>query len=256
MRRESRMVTHMTDKPRDTIYSKPHDMLVDFAFDENVAAVFPDMIRRSVPGYDTIIPLLGLFAQRYVQAHTNIYDLGCSLGAATLALRRYVEQPGCKIIAVDNAPAMVEQCTQNIACDNASTPCEVICADIQDIDFANASLVVINFTLQFINPEKRLDLLKKIHAGMVTGGALVIADKIRFADAQQQDFEEQLQLAFKKANGYSELEISQKRSALENVLRPDTLDTHLERLKQAGFAQAWPWFQCLNFAAVCGIKAD
>lgn len=244
----------MSDKPRDTIYSRPHDMLVDFVFDEQVAAVFPDMIRRSVPGYETIIPLLGLFAQRYVQPNTHIYDLGCSLGAATLALRRYITQPGCRIIAVDNAPAMVEHCRDSVARERAATTCEVICADIQDIEFSNASLVVINFTLQFIEPEQRLELLRKIHAGLVSGGALVIADKIRFADAQQQEFEEALHLAFKKANGYSELEISQKRSALEKVLRPDTLETHLERLQQAGFAQAWPWFQCFNFAAVCGIK--
>jgi len=229
-------------------------MIVDFRFDAQVAAVFPDMIRRSVPGYDTIIPLLGLFAERYAQTNTNIYDLGCSLGAATLVLRRYIKVPGCHIIAVDNAQAMVEQCQRNLANDQSAVPVTVQCADIRDIEFSNASLVVINFTLQFIEPEERQVLLNKIFQGMQSGGALVIADKIVFAEQAQQQFEETMHLAFKKANGYSELEISQKRTALEKVLIPDTVGTHLARLQQAGFKTAYTWFQCFNFTALCAIK--
>ena len=241
-------------KHKDQIYARPHDMIVDFRFDEQVAAVFPDMIRRSVPGYDTIIPLLGLFAGRYVQPNTNVYDLGCSLGAATLAMRRYVTQPGCTIVAVDNAEAMVRQCRENLDRETSAVSVSVQCADIRDIEFVNASLVVINFTLQFIEPGERQDLIDKIFQGLTPGGALVIADKIVFAPAAQQQFEEAMHLEFKKANGYSELEISQKRTALEKVLIPDTLQTHLDRLHQAGFTAAYPWFQCFNFAALCAIK--
>jgi tRNA (cmo5U34)-methyltransferase len=241
-------------KDKDQIYAKPHDMIVDFRFDEQVAAVFPDMIRRSVPGYDTIIPLLGLFAERYAQANSNIYDLGCSLGAASLAMQRYIAQPGCTIIAVDNAEAMVAQCRANLAQATSTVAVEVQCADIRDIEFVNASLVVINFTLQFIEPAQRQALLEKIYRGLNPGGALVIADKIVFAEEEQQHFAEGMHLQFKKANGYSELEISQKRTALENVLIPDTVEIHLDRLRQAGFAQAYPWFQCFNFAALCAIK--
>lgn len=241
-------------KDRDQIYARPHEMIVDFRFDEQVAAVFPDMIRRSVPGYDTIIPLLGLFAERFVQAGSNIYDLGCSLGAATLAMRRYIRQPGCTIIAVDNAEAMVNQCRTNLAREAGAVDVAVQCADIRGIEISNASLVVINFTLQFIEPEQRAGLLEKIYRGLNVGGALVIADKIVFADGNQQQFEESLHLDFKKANGYSELEISQKRTALEKVLIPDTLEEHVERLRQAGFRRVFPWFQCFNFAALCAIK--
>jgi len=241
-------------KHKDQIYATPQDMIVDFRFDEQVAAVFPDMIRRSVPGYDTIIPLLGLFAERYAQANSNIYDLGCSLGAASLAMRRYITQPGCNIIAVDNAEAMVSQCRDNLAKAPSAVTVDVQCADIRDIEIVNAALVVINFTLQFIEPDQRQALLDKIHQGLKPGGALVIADKIVFAQDPQQQFEDSLHLQFKKANGYSELEISQKRTALEKVLIPDTLETHLARLQQAGFEHAYPWFQCFNFAAVCAVK--
>ncbi|MBI1424739.1 MAG: carboxy-S-adenosyl-L-methionine synthase CmoA [Gammaproteobacteria bacterium] len=241
-------------KNKDRIYARPQDMIVDFRFDEQVASVFPDMIRRSVPGYDTIIPLLGLFAERFVHANTNIYDLGCSLGAASLAMGRYITQPGCTIIAVDNAEAMVQQCRANVAQADMAADIDVRCADIREIVFDNASLVVINFTLQFIEPEQRLTLLKNIYQGLNPGGALVIADKIVFAAPAQQHFEEAMHLDFKKANGYSELEISQKRTALEKVLIPDTLETHIDRLQQAGFAHAYPWFQCFNFGALCAIK--
>lgn len=239
---------------RDTVFAEQQEMIVDFAFDEKVAGVFPDMIRRSVPGYDAVIPLLGVFAQRFVQANTTIYDLGCSLGAATLAVRRRITQPGCRIIAVDNAPAMIEQCQQHVTADSATTPVEVVCNDILDVDIEAASLVVMNFTLQFIPPEQRLPLLQKIHAGLCPGGALVITDKIVFADAAQQQAMDALHTEFKRANGYSDLEISQKRSALEKVLIADTLADHHQRLQQAGFAQVFTWFQCFNFAGVCAIK--
>ena len=239
---------------RDTVFAEQQEMIVDFAFDEKVAGVFPDMIRRSVPGYDAVIPLLGVFAQRFVQANTTIYDLGCSLGAATLAVRRRITQPGCRIIAVDNAPAMVDQCQQHVTADSATTPVEVVCNDILDVDIKAASLVVMNFTLQFIPPEQRLPLLQKIHAGLCPGGALVITDKIVFADAAQQQAMDALHTEFKRANGYSDLEISQKRSALEKVLIADTLADHHQRLQQAGFAQVFTWFQCFNFAGVCAIK--
>ena len=242
-----------TDK-RDTVFAEQQDMIVDFAFDEKVAGVFPDMIRRSVPGYDAVIPLLGVFAQRFVQANTTIYDLGCSLGAATLSLRRRITQPGCRIIAVDNAPAMIEQCQQHVTADIATTPVEVVCKDILDVNIEAASLVVMNFTLQFISPDERLSLLEKIYAGLCPGGALIVTDKIVFADSAEQQAMEALHTEFKRANGYSDLEISQKRSALEKVLIADTLADHHQRLQQAGFAQVFTWFRCFNFAGVCAIK--
>jgi len=240
---------------KDKIYDTPQDMVVDFVFDENVAHVFPDMIRRSVPGYDNLIPLLGVIAEKFVTANSHIYDLGCSLGASTLSLRRRIKHHQCKIIAIDNAEAMVEQCRDNIADDKqGTTPVEVICDDIRHIDITNASLAVMNFTLQFIEPTERQALLSKIATSMNTGGALILSEKIISEDETEQALLEELQLNFKRANGYSELEISQKRSALDNVLIPDTLATHKQRLLQAGFSQVIVWQQCLNFSSFIAIK--
>lgn len=240
---------------RDKIFSKPSGMLVDFVFDEQVASVFPDMIRRSVPGYDTIIPMLGVFAEKYAQANSNVYDLGCSLGAATLSIRRRIQQENCKIIAVDNAEAMVDKCKQNVGNDSSLTPVEVICEDILNVEVSNASLVVINFTLQFLAPDIRAELLTKIHQGLNAGGVLVLAEKVVYDNQQQQSFYDELHTSFKRANGYSELEISQKRTALENVLIPDTSEKHIERLKACGFEFVTTWFQCFNFSAFCAVKS-
>jgi tRNA (cmo5U34)-methyltransferase len=244
----------MSDKSRDQLFAQPRDMIVDFVFDENVVRVFPDMIRRSVPGYESIIMLLGLFAREYAQANTQLYDLGCSTGAATLALRRRLAQPGCRIIAVDNSAPMVAACQQNIDKDTGLAPVEVLCADIQELTVHNASVIVLNFTLQFIAPPQRPAFLQKLSAGLNPGGVLLLAEKICFTDPVDQHFQESLQLAFKKANGYSDLEISQKRTALEKILIPESIERHRARLLQCGFAQVHVWFSAFNFVALAAIK--
>ncbi len=212
------------------------------------------MIRRSVPGYETIISLIGLLAERYAQANSNCYDLGCSLGAATLSMCSRVQQPGCRIIAVDNAKAMTQRCQSLIRQANVGIEVDVVCADIRDVVVRNASVVVLNFTLQFIRPEERLKLLQQIHSGLLPGGVLILSEKITFADEAECEQMEALHIAFKKANGYSNMEISQKRSALENVLIPDTLEQHSARLQQAGFRRSELWFRCFNFVSLLAIK--
>ena len=239
---------------KDKIFSERESMIVDFAFDEKVANVFPDMIRRSVPGYESIITMVGLVAAEYAQAESNIYDLGCSLGAASLSILKQLKQPGCKLIAVDNSRAMIDKCKANLETEKSEEKIELLCSDIQDIEIENASVVVMNFTLQFIAPEQRFDLMQKIYKGMRPGGILLLSEKIIFTNDIEQDEQEALQLAFKKANGYSELEISQKRTALENVLIPDTLELHQQRIKSVGFSRSHLWFQCFNFISLLSIK--
>jgi len=238
----------------DAIYAKPHEKIVDFEFNDAVARVFPDMIRRSVPGYGTLITMLGLLAQEYAQPHSNIYDLGCSLGAASLSMRRRIPHHDCRIIAVDNSEAMTTQCRDNISDDISPIEVDVLCADIRELKFESASVVVLNFTLQFLPPEQRQKLLEEIYAGLLPGGVLVLSEKIIFDDADEAELLDKLHLTFKKANGYSELEISQKRSALENVLIPESLPQHHQRLKSIGFKQSSSWFQCFNFGSILAIK--
>ena len=240
---------------KDTIFSAPIDKIGDFTFDERVVEVFPDMIQRSVPGYSNIISAIGMLAERFAKPNTNVYDLGCSLGAATLSIRRHIEaQEGCQIIAVDNSHAMVERCKLHVNAYRSDTPVNVIEADIRDINIENASVVVMNFTLQFLSPEDRYALLEKIYQGLRPGGILILSEKFVFANDKSHELLIDLHHDFKRANGYSELEISQKRSAIENVMLPDSIDTHKERFATLGFSSFEVWFQCFNFGSMFAIK--
>jgi tRNA (cmo5U34)-methyltransferase len=242
------------DSEQDRVYSEPRESIGEFIFDQQVARVFPDMIRRSVPGYATVINLSSVLATRYVQPGTNCYDLGCSLGATSLALQSGIQAADCKIIAVDNSPDMLEQAKDRLPDQAGCTPIEWICADICELPIENASLITLNFTLQFIPVEQRTALLMRIQQGLKPDGILVLSEKIAFEDPEEEQLQIEMHHAFKRANGYNDLEISQKRSALENVLIPETLAQHQARLKQAGFDRADLWFQCFNFISLVARK--
>lgn len=239
---------------RDSLYADAHDSISDFTFDERVAAVFPDMIRRSVPGYQTVIAMTGVLAGRYATPNSNCYDLGCSLGASSFAMSSQLDQPGCEIIAVDNSPAMLEQCQATLANQPGSERVSLVCADLLDVNLTNASVVVLNYTLQFVDASLRDKLIEDIYAGMQPGGVLLLSEKIRFDDSDTDQRMTAMHHAFKAANGYSELEISQKRTALENVLVPETLQVHQQRLANAGFTPVDAWFQCFNFVSLVAYK--
>lgn len=239
---------------RDTLFHDPQAPITEFVFDDRVARVFPDMIRRSVPGYQEVITLSGLIARRHAQRGSRLYDLGCSLGATTLAMGHWLDAEGCRIVAVDNAAPMLERCRENIEAAGLAVPVELVCADIRDVRIEDASVVVLNFTLQFLPPAERLEVLRAAASGMRAGGVLLLSEKIASSDAEEAAFHEQMHVAFKQANGYSDLEISRKRSALENVLTPETLTTHQERLLSAGFARVHTWFRCFNFASLVAIR--
>jgi len=239
---------------KDNLYSQYRERVADFVFDDAVAAVFDDMIRRSVPGYATVIGMTKVFAEHYAQPNSVCYDLGCSLGASTLAMRKGIIHSGCGIVAVDNSAAMVKQCSEVVAMDKSDVPVEVVCADIRDVAIENASVVVMNFTLQFLAPDQRDTMIQKIYDGLRPGGVLLLSEKISFDDTDKDAFETDMHHEFKKFMGYSDLEVAQKRKSLENVLLPDTLDIHRKRLKQAGFSKTFLWFQCFNFMSLAAFK--
>jgi tRNA (cmo5U34)-methyltransferase len=239
---------------KDTIYSSPLGHITQFSFDASVAAVFADMVERSVPGYQAIISAIGLLAERFAQDKSVCYDLGCSLGAASFAMAHQIKAPGCRIVAVDNSPAMIERFGKVLGDAAISTPIDLVCDDIRAISINNASVVVLNFTLQFIPVEDRASFLEKIYQGLLPGGILILSEKLTFDDLQQQQLQIDMHHAFKKAQGYSDLEISQKRTALETVLIPETFGQHQQRLLNAGFSSAEVWFQYFNFASMIALK--
>src|SRR5690554_1173622 len=149
----------------------------DFRFDASVARVFPDMIRRSVPGYTTIIPMIEVITEQYVQPGSRCYDLGCSLGASTLAMRHGIPYSDCTLIGVDNSSAMIERCEHYVALDDHQLPVTLLCEDILDTELTQASVTTLNFTLQFVPPERRLDLLTRIADATLPGGVLILSEK-------------------------------------------------------------------------------
>lgn len=233
---------------RDTLYAERDGVAGGFVFDDAVAAVFPDMIKRSVPGYVAIVNMIQLLAGRYAQPGTLLLDLGCSLGASTVALARGAAGRECRVVGVDNAPAMLDRARSLVA--EAHPEIEWVCADARDVAIQGASLVVMNFTLQFLPPSDRPAMLRRIHDGLSPGGLLILSEKIAGSDPDNDALLIEMHHEFKRANGYSDLEISRKRSALENVLVPETLDRHQARLRDAGFSRSDLWFQCFNFVSL------
>ena len=215
------------------------------------------MLRRSIPGYAASIEAIGSLAARYVSANSNCYDLGCSLGAASLAMQAGIAVDGCKIVAVDNAPAMVERCREIVqhAADPAHpTPIDVQHADIREIVIENASMVVMNYTLQFLSREDRDAMVGRICEGLLPGGLFLLSEKVVDDDAHMEELLVDLHHEHKRRNDYSQLEISRKRAALENVLIPESVAVHRERLAAAGFAHSSVWLRYFNFVSIVAIK--
>ena len=431
---------------KDSLFASPLGEIDRFKFNQAVVDVFPDMLRRSVPGYESIITQSALLASRYVQPNTHLYDLGSSLGATAISMRDALMSvdpmlsQGCEIHAIDNSADMVEASRRVIAESlrdftmteesaaaspergnseysvsarvntleqdqdylskrvdssnlhhssqstrvespdlshdsksthvdspelghgsqsaradssdlhrgsqstrvespdlhhgsqsaradspdlhhgsqsarvespdlhhgsqsaradspdlhhgsqsartdspdlhhgsqsaradspdlqsgvpstyidspaNRVTPIFVHEADLESHPLENASVVAMNFTLQFVDVHARAALMKKIADALQPGGVFILSEKVCFSDPVVNEMHIDMYHAFKSANGYSDLEISQKRTALENVLVPDTLSTHHERLLEAGFTRASVWFQCFNFASLVAIR--
>lgn len=243
----------MSDQP-DKIYAEQREIIERFSFDEQVVRVFPDMIRRSVPGYSTIIEMTGVLAARYAQPDTLIYDLGCSLGASSLAMASLVAVSGCQVVAVDNSTAMIESAQQLLDANDTRLPVSLHLGDIRELSFEPASVAVLNFTLQFLPLEAREALVNDLATAIRPGGVLVLSEKIDFDSPDEAALQAELHHAFKRNNGYSDLEISQKRTALENVLVPETLAAHRTRLINAGFSRVEVWFRCFNFMSLVAFR--
>jgi len=239
---------------RDEVFSKALSNIPEFQFDDRVTRVFEDMIKRSVPGYDLLIYMIGLYAQVFVTDDSNVYDLGCSTGVATCMVASVTKGHPVNIIAVDNSQSMITQCQSNLDQAGVLPQVDCLCRDINEINVENSSMVILNLTLQFIAPDNRKEILQRLYDGLNEGGVLVLSEKVVFPNAELNKSMTDLHQAFKKTQGYSELEISQKRTSLENILIPDSIEHHQERLKTIGFSQVFLCFQCLNFVSFLAIK--
>lgn len=231
----------------DGLYDLPQDV-ADFAFDERVVAVFPDMIHRSIPGYATLLQMTAVVAGQFLQDGDHMYDLGCSLGGVSFAIHRFVA-PKINISAVDVSSAMVARLRdyiQGVGFENIT----VLQEDIVKMELSPCKVVALNFVLQFIDPQVRDAVLTKVFAALPKGGVLLMAEKTHPSDRFSQAWHE----AFKRSQGYSELAVAQKRESLENVMKTDDVETVIARLYKAGFSEVIAYYQGFAFMAWAALK--
>ena len=246
----------------DQIYNTNREAAEKFRFNAEVADVFADMISRSVPGYQQILDLVPTLVRYKQYLEGNFYDLGCSLGAGMLALASGVRNPiqnttppSRTIIGIDSSQAMLTQAQTNLQADpELSDLFELRHERLQDSQLSEAAIVLMNFTLQFIPIAERQALLQDIFDNTVEGGILVLSEKLLYAEAMTDRALIDIHHQFKADQGYSQLEIAQKRDAIENVLLPETLDTHIARLRKVGYLVVTPWIQNLQFTSILAIK--
>ena len=243
---------------KDAIYQGVMGEIQAFDFDEEVTRVFPDMIERSVPGYQATLSAAAALAKRLAQPGDKIYELGCSRGAALLAMDRALHEVQAdstiELVGIDASQPMLDACHADLVESGRITrPLHLIHEDIRTVDLNQARLVILNFTLQFIPIEDRLPLLKKIHAALKPGGALLLSEKVKLNDPRIDTLCIDLHHDFKRSQGYYELEIARKRDALVGVLVPEPIQTHRDRLSAAGFSASEVWYQAFNFCSIVAL---
>ncbi|MBT3303693.1 carboxy-S-adenosyl-L-methionine synthase CmoA [Candidatus Woesearchaeota archaeon] len=234
---------------KDTKFSEKMEV-TDFVFDGSVANVFDDMLSRCIPFYEETNQMIKKLVLEHVKPNTNVYDLGCSTGALLSMLTENLSNSEIRFVGVDNSEAMIKKAKERLE----EKQIELINKDLENIEIKNASVVVMNWTLQFIRPSKREKILKKIFEGLTEGGCLIISEKILSENSKLNSRYIKQYYDLKKSKGYSELEIAQKREALENVLIPYKLSENIIELKKVGFKTVDSFFQWYNFASIIAIK--
>ena len=238
----------------DQIFAEKQRAIKDFNFGEKTAAVFDDMLNRSVPFYGEMQRMIGEIAAEFAVEGSNVYDLGCSTCTTFIALDRLVKQ-GVRFVGVDSSQAMLDKAREKLTQYGVTRDYELQCADLnQPVHIENASLVIMNLTLQFVRPLYREKLIQGIAKGTRKDGCLVLVEKVLSKDSTLNRFFIKYYYAFKQRNGYSDLEISQKREALENVLIPYRVEENSELLTNNGFSHCELFFKWYNFCGLIAIK--
>jgi len=234
---------------KDTLFNTP--IKSQFDFNEQVASVFDDMLERSVPFYKEALSLSVYFVLQNTEKNDLVYDLGCSTGSFLLELERNSEH-SLELIGLDSATAMIDQATKKIIAFNSNVKVEV--ADMLQYDFKKSKAFVSSYTLQFIRPPVRIELVKKIYESLEEGGVFIFSEKIISTDKKLNKEMIDKYYTFKKEQGYSEYEIAQKREALENVLVPYTEQENIDMVLESGFSHVQTIFKWMNFTTFIAVK--
>lgn len=240
---------------RDELFRSYVEQLESFRFDESVVRVFDDMAHRSIPDYRENLEFLTLLAREYYQSDSQILDLGCSTGNLSLALADILQDQKPRILAVDKSEDMIQETRLRLQ-KFPNFQVEAQCEDVLDLSrpHDSASVIFLNYTLQFIAPEDRQSLLEKLYRFLAPGGLLILSEKVHSPQPAIERAITDQYYRFKKNNGYSSTEIARKRESLENVLITDTPDLHMQRLAKAGFKSAEVIWRKWNFLSISATK--
>ena len=241
------------DRP-DTIYSQPMQSIPEFSFGESVATVFDDMISRSVPLYHDVQTATARLTGRLAQPNTVVYDLGCASGTTLVLLAQELQNEPIEIIGVDNSAPMLAHCRQKLAAAGFAERVRIVEADVCSFTPTGASVIVLNYTMQFLPPAARPELLSKLFNSLLPGGALLLSEKVTHRSETLNRVLYEMHHEFKKENGYSTLEIAQKRDAIENVLRPLSTEENVRLLNEAGFREVEIFAKWYNFASFIAFR--
>lgn len=239
---------------KDEVFKSPKGRISDFSFDEEVAKAFDDMVDRSVPFYAEIQRMLGELTQAFAKDGSRVYDLGCSTGTTLSVILRGLSKD-VELVGVDSSAPMLQECHEKLKPLTARHPLSLIEADLAEpFEIKNASVVLLVLTLQFVRPLYRPTLIKTVYDGLTPNGALLLVEKVLCPNPELNRSFIRFYYDYKRRMGYDELEIAQKREALENVLIPFTPDENVKLLKDAGFKTVETFFRWYNFMGFLAVK--
>jgi tRNA (cmo5U34)-methyltransferase len=238
----------------DKVFNEEIKNASDFKFGTTVANVFDDMVNRSVPYYGEMQRMIAELTADRAKEGSYVYDLGCSTGTTMIGMNTLVPQ-SIEFIGVDDSPEMLKKCDVKLKEAGFTRGYKLVNADLnQNVEINNASVVVLCLTLQFVRPIYRERLIKTIYDGLNKDGVLIVIEKILAEESSfNRDFIKYY-YDMKRRNHHSEMEISQKREALENVLVPYKLSEDNLLLREAGFAHVEIFFKWYNFAGLIAVK--
>ncbi len=240
--------------PRDKIFRKKKVLIENFNFGKKTAKVFDDMLDRSIPFYTEIQRMMAEIAADFAVPGTNLYDLGCSTGNTFLSINRHVPKD-VVFVGVDSSKEMLDIARQKLKQRGVAQKCELVCMDLNKaVPIVNASVVILNLTLQFVRPLYRKRVIESIAAGLNEGGCLILVEKVLSPNSTINRLFIKYYYEFKKRQGYSRMEIAQKREALENVLVPYHFDENRELLLSSGFKGCDIFFRWYNFCGIVALK--
>lgn len=243
----------MNGSTRDTIFNVD-TIEEDFVFNQRVVEVFDDMIDRSVPFYSQVIESSAELLNRFTSDDDTVYDLGCSTGSSLLKCARILGDRNLQFVGIDNSAPMLKKASLKAELHGKKDVVSFALEDITEFSHSGAGAIILNYTLQFIRPMQREDFLKKLYDNLRPGGILLVSEKVLSHNRRLNREYIDIYHSFKKSRGYSELEISKKREALENVLIPFSISENRAMLKKCGFESVETYFQWFNFASFIALK--